>query len=550
MKADKIFKNAKIFTADKTNPQASALVVKDGKFVYVGDEAGLAAYEGDVVDLGGKFIMPGIFDNHVHVTLPVGFAYSEAGERFACNGKQEALDFMADYIAKNPGKKCYRFILEKKDLLGETLTYKDLDAICPDADLQIQEAEFHSVWVNSRVLKRHGITDDTPDPVPGLSVYERKDGHVTGYIIEGSAETRIILDGTLELTDEQIDAALQSWIDFSVEHGVTAVFDAGIPGFPEAHEHIMKRLCALDKQGKLPVYVDNCYVIAANWQAEDGLKELKRFRKEYSTPHHQVHTMKIFMDGTQKIRTAAMLTPYEGTQEKGATAFNKEDLAALMVKLNAEGLDLHMHTVGSAASRVALDAVEIARKELGDKFTMKVTCAHLEVQDDADMGRFAKLGVIANYTPWWHAADPQVLTPVIGYERARKMFRCKTMWDSGALVTWSSDNVVYDFPCWNPFLGMEVGMTRQITEKTNSHAFTRTTAVFPPENERMGIEEMLLGYTINGAKQLGVEATKGSITVGKDADFLVLEKDLLTQPQEGFSFNLPQEVYFGGKKVN
>ena len=524
-------------------------MVKDGKFIYVGDETGLAAYEGEVVDLGGKFIMPGIFDSHVHVTLPVGFAYSEAGERFACNGKQEALDFMADYIGKHPGQECYRFILEKKDQLGETLTYKDLDAICPDADMQIQEAEFHSVWVNSRVLKRHGITDDTPDPVPGLSVYERKDGHVTGYIIEGSAETRIILDGMLDLTDEQIDAALQSWIDFSVEHGVTAVFDAGIPGFPEAHEHIMKRLCALDKQGKLPVYVDNCYVIAANWQAEEGLKELKRFRKEYSTPHHQVHTMKIFMDGTQKIHTAAMVTPYVDTGEVGATAFNKEDLAALMVKLNAEGLDLHMHTVGSAASRVALDAVEIARKELGDKFTMKVTCAHLEVQDDADMGRFAKLGVIANYTPWWHSGDPQVLTPVLGYERARKMFRCKTMWDSGALVTWSSDNVVYDFPCWNPFLGMEVGMTRHITEKTNSHEFTRSAAVFPPENEKMGIEEMLLGYTINGARQLGVEATKGSITAGKDADFLVFEKDLLTAPQEGFSYNLPKDVYFSGKKM-
>ena len=549
MKADQIIKNAKIFTSDKNNPMATALVVKDGKFVYVGNEAGLANYEGEVTDLGGKFIMPGIFDNHVHVTLPVGFAYAEPSERFDCNGKQEALDYMSKYIAKNPGKKCYRFILEKKNLLGEILTYEDLDAICPDADMQIQEAEFHSVWVNSRVLKRNGITDDTPDPVPGLSVYERKDGHVTGYIIEGSAESRIILDSAINLTDEQIDAALQAWIDFSVEHGVTAVFDAGIPGFPELHERVIQRLCALDKQGKLPVYVDNCYVIAANWQAEQGLKELKRFRKEYNTEHLKVHTMKIFMDGTQKIRTAAMLTPYEGTDEKGATAFNKEDLAALMVKLNAEGLDLHMHTVGSAASRVALDAVEIARKELGDKFTMKVTCAHLEVQDDADMGRFAKLGVIANYTPWWHSGDPQILTPVIGYERARKMFRCKTMWDSGALVTWSSDNVVYDFPCWNPFLGMEVGMTRQITEKTNSYEYTRSAAVFPPENEKMGIEEMLLGYTINGAIQLGVENQKGSITVGKDADFLVFEKDLLTAEHEGFSYNMPKDVYFGGKKM-
>ncbi|MBR1872514.1 MAG: amidohydrolase family protein [Bacteroidales bacterium] len=549
MKVDKIIKNAKIFTSDCNNPKATALVVKDGKFVYVGDEAGLSAYEGEVTDLGGKFIMPGIFDSHVHVTLPVGFAYSEAGERFACNGKQEALDFMADYIGKHPGKKCYRFILEKKDLLGEILTKEDLDAICPEADLQIQEAEFHSVWVNSRVLKRHGITDDTPDPVPGLSVYERKDGHVTGYIIEGSAETRIILDGSLDLTDEQIDAALRSWIDFSVKHGVTAVFDAGIPGFPELHERIIQRLCALDKQGKLPVYVDNCYVIAANWQAEEGLKELKRFRKEYSTEHHRVNTMKIFMDGTQKIHTAAMVTPYVDTHESGATAFNKEDLAALMVKLNAEGLDLHMHTVGSAASRVALDAVEIARKELGDKFTMKVTCAHLEVQADEDMGRFAKLGVIANYTPWWHASDPQELTPLLGYERARKMFRCRTMWDSGALVTWSSDNVVYDFPCWNPFLGMEVGMTRHITEKTNSHDFTRTAAVFPPENEKMTASEMILGYTINGARQLGIENAKGSITAGKDADFLVFDNDLLTAEHEGFSYNMPREVYFCGKKM-
>ena len=548
MKADKIFKNAKIFTSDKNNPMATALAVKDGKFVYVGDEAGLKAYEGEVTDLGGKFVMPGIFDNHVHVTLPVGFAYAGLGERFSCDGKQGALDFMADYIAGHPGQPRYKFLLEKKFLKGEDLTKEDLDAICPDAELQIQEGECHSVWVNSKILERHGITETSPDPVPGLSYYERKNGKLTGYIIEGSAEVRIILDGSMDLTDEQIDAALQSWIDFSVEHGVSAVFDAGIPGFPEFHERVIQRLCALDGQGKLPVYVDNCYVIAANWQAEDGLKELKRFREEYNTEHLKVHTMKIFMDGTQKIRTAAMLTPYEGTQEKGATAFNKEDLAALMVKLNAEGLDLHMHTVGSAASRVALDAVELARKELGDKFTMKVTCAHLEVQADEDLERFAKLGVIANYTPWWHSGDPQVLTPVIGKDRARKMFRCKTVWDSGALVTWSSDNVVYDFRCWNPYLGMEVGMTRHITEKTNCYDFTRSAAVFPPENEKMGIEEMLLGYTINGAKQLGVADKKGSIEAGKDADFLVFDRDLLTAEHEGFSHNKPAQVYFGGKR--
>ncbi|MBR6874765.1 MAG: amidohydrolase family protein, partial [Bacteroidales bacterium] len=273
------------------------------------------------------------------------------------------------------------------------------------------------------------------------------------------------------------------------------------------------------------------------------------FRKEYNTEHLKIHTMKIFMDGTQKIHTAAMLTPYVDVPEKGATAFNKEDLAALMVKLNAEGLDLHMHTVGSAASRVALDAVELARKEVGDKFTMKVTCAHLEVQDDADLDRFAKLGVIANYTPWWHAGDYRVWGTWLGEERARKLFRCKSLWDSGALVTWSCDNVVFSFEVWNPYLGMEVGMTRHITEKTNVPAFTRGEAL-PPEDQKMSIEQMLLGYTINGARQLGVENKKGSITAGKDADFLVFDNDLLTADHEGFSYNHPTEVYFSGKKMN
>ena len=113
MKADTIIKNAKIFTADKDNPQATSLVVKDGKFVYVGDEAGLSGYEGEVTELGGKFIMPGIIDSHVHVTIPVGFENADMGERIEPNGKQEALDIMARRIKENPGQKRYRFLLEK-----------------------------------------------------------------------------------------------------------------------------------------------------------------------------------------------------------------------------------------------------------------------------------------------------------------------------------------------------------------------------------------------------------------------------------------------------
>ena len=140
---------------------------------------------------------------------------------------------------------------------------------------------------------------------------------------------------------------------------------------------------------------------------------------------------------------------------------------------------------------------------------------------------------------------------MLGEERAKKQFRCKTVWDSGAIVAWSSDNIAYgDLMNWNPYLGMEVGMTRLRTEKTLIPEYNRTTAVLPPVDERMGIEEMILGYTINGAKQLGIEASKGSIEIGKDADFLVFDNDLLTAEHEGFSHNKPQEVYFCGKRMN
>ena len=551
MEADYIIRNAKIFTSDKNNPIATTLVVKDGKFVYVGDEAGLPNYEGKVTDLSGKFIMPGIIDSHVHITIPVGFEYAPIGERLEPNGKQEALEIMAKYIKEHPGEKRYRFLLEKVYLNGEDIVKEDLDAICPDAELQIQEGEGHSIWVNSKILERHGITDNSLDPIPGLAQYVRKDGHVTGNCIEGAAEIPIILDSSMELTDEQVDATLQRWIDFSVEFGVSAVFDAGLPGDMKFHEKVYKRLCELDRQGKLPVYVDGCLVVNAERDAEEGLKQLKRMQRMYNTEHVKVHTMKIFMDGTQKIHTAAMVTPYVDVHTTGATAFSAEGIAKLLKELNEANLDLHLHTVGERASRNVLDGVEMARKEMGDDLHVRVTCAHLEIQDDADLDRFAKLGVFANFTPHWHSGDTAESATWLGEERSKKQFRCKTVWDSGATVAWSSDNIVFmDFMTWNPYLGMEVGMTRWINEKTRNYPFTVAAKVFPPENERMNIDQMIIGYTINGAKQLGIEAQKGSIEAGKDADLLVFDKDLLTAEHEGFSYNKPAQVFFGGKKMN
>ena len=131
------------------------------------------------------------------------------------------------------------------------------------------------------------------------------------------------------------------------------------------------------------------------------------------------------------------------------------------------------------------------------------------------------------------------------------MFRSKSLWDTAAIVSWSSDDVDFDdFLTWNPYLGMEVGMTRQIRDLAKAPEGQPTKNMLEPATERMSIDQMIVGYTINGAIQLGIDATKGSIEVGKDADFLAFDHDLMAEGHEGFSQNMPRDVYFPGVRMN
>ena len=301
-------------------------MVKDGRFVYVGDEAGLSAFEGEVTDLGGRFVMPGIINSHVHITTGIAFEHANLGEEVFASCKKEALDFMADYIGKNPGHEPYRFLMERASLNGEELVKEELDAICPDHGLVILEGEAHSVWVNSRMLALHGITDDTPDPVPQLAYYVRKDGHITGNAFESASWPFLFDQLRKSLTDEQIGEALSHWISFCEEYGVCGVFDAGFPEHNDIHERMYACMRDLDKQGKLPVYVDGCYILTNPAKVEEALEETKRFNREFTTEHLKVHTLKVLMDGTLKIETAAMVTPYEDTGLTGATTFNAEEI--------------------------------------------------------------------------------------------------------------------------------------------------------------------------------------------------------------------------------
>ena len=556
MKVDKIVKNAKVFTSDLKNLNATAFAVKDGKFVYVGDETGISEYEGDVVDMNGKFIMPALMDSHVHLAIPTGMKFSTPPAKIECSNKQECLDFIRKYVNENPSFEDYQFSLRLADLNGVKLTKDDLDEICSDKNIVIREEEFHSGWVNSKCLKEMGVDDDTPDIATGLSYYDRdENGHKTGYMFEMTL-MRSTQKGFSKITDEQIREGILLWIDFCKSHGVSAVFEAGTPCAEEFHERVYDVMKKMDEDGELPIVVDGCFSICDRTTLDNIMDILKRYREKYNTEHMRFNTLKIMLDGTLRIHTASLLSPYEGTNTSGGCLFDKNELAGIIKMINAEGYNLHLHTVAEGAARTVLDAVELARKELGDNMRTQVTAAHLELVHKDDIKRFAELGVNANYTAWWSYGDcvggsREAAVQLVGEERADSMYRIKSVYDTGANVCFSCDTVAFIFDAWNPYFGIEMATRRQITDKTkiDPTLCPYKFGAFPREEEKMTVEESIICYTINNAKQLNIDDVKGSIEVGKDADYLVFNEDLLTVDLDGFSNILPQEFYIKDRRV-
>lgn len=556
MKADLIIKNANILTEDGKNPKATALAVKDGKFVYVGDDNGIKEYEGEVRDMKGKFIMPGMLDSHAHISasIPVGllFKYPIIRE----HGKKAILDSIAEKVRADRGEKFHYFMIFATFLEGASITKEDLDKISTDECIYILEEETHSGWANTRMLRELNYSDDTPDPVPGLSYFVRdKAGHITGWLYEG-VSMRAVLANVDSIDDDYLISELKRLNAYCRKMGITTITDCAMCVAQPFGEKIYDLIAKLDEAGEWDVYVNGSYGVMLPEDVGNAVDEVKRYREKYAgSKHMNVRTFKAWIDGTSAISTACMLEPRLDNGLTGGRLFEARQLADIMKECDADGLDVHLHVIGDASIRMSLDAVELAQKELGRKMKTTVTLAHNELCSDADIPRFAELGVFANFTPWW-IAPPQVSG---GYEHMQKAlgdrfryeYRIKDIHDAGACVTFGCDQIGFDdFSNWNPFVSMEVGIMRRYCEENVNKDYVEPTDYALTPEQAVDIGCMIDGYTINGAKQIGIESETGSIAVGKRADFIMLPVDLTKERTELISRIVPDEVYFEGRKVN
>ena len=533
--ADMALTGGKIFTSDDQNRWAEAIAIRDGKFIYVGDGAGVAKFISKSTrtsDLGGRLVIPGIIDGHTHpgyidVERYGGFLTGTTRKEFMTGTpRNEILTEVEQYAEDHPNDEwirlcCWRVNSYVKGKEGPNK--RDLDAIIPDRPVWITSVFWHSYWLNSKALEVLGVDKHAVDPLPGVATYKRDgNGQLTGWVTDGAAWQHLpkhfgIVDA------ESHEKSMTAFLQTLSENGVTTVYDGGNFGF---EDQVYSFLSRLEKSGKLPVRYQGTYQIFTPERKGQAIPEMKRLRRAYGGERLQFNTIKLFMDGITPDRTSAMLKPWADDPDYvGNTMMTADELRDFLLELNEEKFDLHVHTIGDLAVRTVLDAVEAAQAATKGNFYPRVTIAHLEIIDPADLLRIKELGVTANFTPWWHGGfDDASMDRALGKERIERRYPVKSLFDLGAIVTFSSDDWFLDV--LSPFLGMQVGHNRQFPKEWGPEGGGNISGFRPPESERPDLEMMVRGYTKNGAYAFRMEKQIGSIEAGKLADLVVLDENL------------------------
>lgn len=563
--ADTVYRNGRIYTVDAVDSTQEALAVRDGKIVYVGAEAGLESLvsrETRVVDLGGRMLMPGLVDAHMH-------PLSGGLKLLACSLDYAALtveQFRARIQAcldqtreQEPDGwlEVESWFQQNMVPPGAALSHADLDVLETQRPILVHSSFGHSTLANARAMALANITPATPDPEAGLIARDAA-GQPTG-LFEESAQR--LFDGLVPGTTEaQRLAAAQASLEAIAEQGITAFLDAS------ADPETVAAYAALQREGKLTARAHFAMEITPQagrdpHQAVDALLQVaRRFDQGPLTaqPTITVRGAKLYMDGviTAPAFTGVMLEPYRvnrGTGEqpdwvpgdnRGPPPYFAADvLKNLLLQLAAAGIDPHIHADGDGATRYALDGFEAMREQFpGER--IRAAIAHVEIVDPADFPRFGQLDVIP--VPSFQWAKPAADTiegarDYLGPERFKYMEPLGFLHDAGARVAYGSDWPVDPL---NEWFGLKVGVTR-----TNAPDAGPQYAGRLGEDPGLSRETALRAITVNSSHALHAEAGIGSLEVGKLADLIVLDRDVFAIPAEEIADVRVLLTVVGGKEV-
>ena len=507
--ADLLIRNAKVVTMDPARPLTDAVLIRDGRVAALGAEAHQRAAE--VVDAGGRLVLPGFQDAHIHL-LNGGTDLVETAQLYDATTLVELQSALAAHAARWRGPMVWGAGWQCGFFGDHNLTRTVLDAVVPDRPCLIYDGNFHNACLNSAAIELIGITDQSADPLNGHIVRDTR-GRATGMLHEEAIDwaTRALPRST----DETLAAGLRAGMDHANRHGITGIID---PAIGSDHVRIYG---AAAKAGSLSLRVAGAMLVRASDTADTALARLNALRAAHSGPDFQLNAAKFFMDGGLENRTAAMLAPYADAAGGNAPLmFSSDQIAALFTALDAARFQIHVHCIGDAATRATLDGIEAALSQNGPWPALH-QIAHVEVVDPADLPRFAALGVMANMQPLWAANDPVIPEPtwaMIGPARMPFTYPFRSLIDAGAPFCLNSDWAVTTL---NPFEIIGTAVTREPPRHRGR------AEPFHPE-QRLTVAEAVQGYTTGAAAACWRGHFTGQLRPGYSGDLIVLDRDILT----------------------
>lgn len=512
-KADLVLLGGQVYTVDAARSWAEAVAIAKGKIIFVGSDSQAKSFIGNgtrVVDLDGKMVLPGLHDCHVHL-CDGGRQLTECRLEQA-NSQAEIVSSVQKYAAEHNDDQWVRGTGWSLPLFKDANPSKAiLDQVLPSRPVFLASQDEHSAWVNSCALKLANITRDTPDPPLGRIERDPVTHEPTGTLRESAVELVRKLIPVMPL-DKRV-AALKNAQTIANGFGITSIQDA------YADETVLDTYAELQRLKQLNLKVVACLAVDPKKDANQ-LGDLVKQRTKYTTGRLRATSAKMFADGVIETHTASLLEPYSDKPDVRGIANYSEDLMNSLVKvLDLSGFQVHIHAIGDAAVRQALNAFAVARKASGSNDS-RHHIAHLELMSDTDIARFMSLGVTANFQPFWMYHDPYITEctePLLGPERSARLYQINSVFKSGANVACGSD---WPVSTLNPLDAIEVATTRRaLGDETNPS--------WLPE-EQIQLTNAIAFYTINGAFVNHEEKSTGSIEEGKSADLIVLEHNLFT----------------------
>jgi predicted amidohydrolase YtcJ len=507
--ADLVITNATVWTVDKAHPTAQAVAVLGDRIVAVGSNADVDVWRGHdtkVIDAGGKLVLPGFNDAHVHFVS--GGLQLESVQLNDATSKQEFVHRIAAQAKKTPrGEWIQGGDWDETKWSPLSLPTKELiDPVTPENPVFVSRYDGHSALANSAALRLAGITSQTPDPPGGVIVRDAQ-GNPTGDLKD--AATDIVFKVIPPLSHQQRLRAVRRALEYAASLGVTSVQNMD-PDYADIAAY-----AELLQNGELTTRI---YAAPLIDQVDDQVKI--GIRHAFGGPFLRIGAVKAFADGSLGSRTAYFFEPF--SDEPGNHGLLGEEMQPLslmrdrMMKADAAGLQICTHAIGDQAISIILDLYADVVKAHGE-MDRRLRIEHAQHMAAKDFDRFAQLNVIASVQPYHAIDDGRWAEGYIGHDRATRTYAFRTFLNHGVHLAFGTD---WDVAPLNPLSTIYAAVTRATLDGKNPNGW------FP--EQKLTVAEAVEAYTMGSAYAEFQEKQKGSIAPGKLADMVVLSDDIFS----------------------